>query len=447
MTEAGAFRGRPTLALPLRHLLNISVYWLGINVIWSGLHNIILPGRVEGLVGIADSSLALGLITTLGVIVAIVVQPTVGAISDYTVSRWGRRKPYIVVGTVLDSLFLVAIATANTYVALIILLLLLQFSSNLAQGPFQGYVPDLVPAHQVGLASGLIGLMIVLGQMAGVGIAALGLAAIDESIDPTFHQAAFFWPTVALGLIELVTMIALVATVHEGRGAPDRRGRSWWRIARSTWGTDILAERSYVWLLASRLLYLAAPAILTGFALFYLRRSLGLSDGDAAATFLVIAGVMGITTALATFPAARLSDRFGRKPIIYASFLLAAVGMVVVAVAPTVPLMLLGLVPVGISAGTFLAVDWALMTDIIPKATAGRYMGISNVATGAAGPLGLLIGGGVITLLAYAGRVQEGPRVAFALTLLFLALAAFALRRVDEHRREDWECPVSAGSR
>ena len=52
--------------------------------------------------------------------------------------------------------------------------------------------------------------------------------------------------------------------------------------------------------------------------------------------------------------------------------------------------MVLALIPVGISAGTFLAVDWALMTDIIPKATSGRYMGISNVATAASGPLARL---------------------------------------------------------
>jgi MFS family permease len=429
--------GRPGRELPLRHLLNLSVYWLGINVIWSGLHNIVLPRRVEGLVGLEASGVALGIITAAAVLVAIGVQPTAGALSDYTVSRWGRRKPYIVIGGLLDVIFLWAIASAQTYVALLVMLVLLQFSSNFAQGPFQGYVPDLVPAHQVGLASGLMGVMIILGQMVGVGIAALGLAAVGDSTDPQVHLRAFFWPTVALGLIELITMIALVLTVDEGREAPPRKGRSYLDIARSAWGLDILKERSYVWLLASRLLYLASPALLTGFALYYLQRSLGLDDDEAARWFFIIAAIIGTSTAAATYPAARSSDRFGRKAVIYASFALAAAGMLAIAISPTIELTLVALVPVGISAGAFLAVDWALMTDIIPKATTGRYMGISNVATASAGPLGLLVGGIVITLFAVAGLVAEGPRIAMAMTLVFLALATYTLRRVDPTRRED----------
>jgi MFS family permease len=333
--------------------------------------------------------------------------------------------------------FLWAIASAQIYLALLVFLVLLQFSSNVAQGPFQGYVPDLVPAHQVGLASGLMGVMIILGQMVGVGIAALGLAAVGDSSDPQVHLRAFFWPTVALGLIELVTMVALVLTVDEGREAPPRNGRTYLGIARAAWGLDILKERSYVWLLASRLLYLASPALLTGFALYYLQRSLGLSDDEAARWFFIIAGIIGASTAVATYPAARLSDRVGRKTILYGSFGLAVVGMLAIAVSPSIELTLVALVPVGISAGAFLAVDWALMTDIIPKATSGRYMGISNVATASAGPIGLLFGGVVITAFSVAGLVAEGPRVAMATTLLFLALATFTLRRVDPTRRED----------
>ena len=165
---------RPTKELPLSHLLTLSLYWLGINAIWSGLHVIILPKRMEAMFGLGEAGLGLAVVTLAGVIDAVIVQPTVGTISDYTVSRWGRRKPYIVIGGLLDVVFLWALANAETYVAVVIALVLLQFSSNFAQGPFQGYVPDLVPAKQVGRASGLMGVMIILGSMAGVGIAAIG---------------------------------------------------------------------------------------------------------------------------------------------------------------------------------------------------------------------------------------------------------------------------------
>src|SRR5437879_8694173 len=126
------------------------------------------------LVGKANAGSGLALLTLLGAAVAILVQPTIGTISDYTITRCGRRKPYIVIGAVLDVVFLAGIASSNTYVSVVAFVVLLQISSNFAQGPFQGYVPDLVPAAQVGLASGRMGGVIGLGRIRRVAIAASG---------------------------------------------------------------------------------------------------------------------------------------------------------------------------------------------------------------------------------------------------------------------------------
>ena len=453
--------GRPTRALPWGHLLNLSVYWLGINVIWSGLGNVTYQARFREIFGEAYAPGFLAALVWIPLLVSILVQPTVAAISDYTITRWGRRKPYIVIGTLLDMVFLYGVAASNEFIAIAAFVILLQCSSNFAQGPFQGYVPDLVPARQVGVASGLMGVMIILGQVVGVGIATIGLAQLTGSPYPEgtaeaaeFARQAFFLPTIALGLIELVTMVPIILFVDEGRHAPPRAGRSWLSIALGAWGTDILRQRSYVWLLVSRLFYLMSPALLTGIGLFYLTQALGMHSDEAGGALLVIAAVFGGVTGLTTFPAARLSDRIGRKRTIYISIAIGAVGMAGIAVAPTFELTVVALVPVGISAGAFLAVDWALMTDIIPKATSGRYMGISNVATAIAGPLGYGIGGVVITTLVLAGLTPElrampvppadqstlyglAPRVAMALTLVFLAVSALTLRRVDERRREE----------
>jgi Na+/melibiose symporter-like transporter len=439
---------QPTADLPLRQLLSLSVYWLGINAIWTGLHVLVLPKRMEAVFGLGNAGLGLGLITIAGVLTAIAVQPTVGAISDYTTSRWGRRKPYIVVGGLLDLLFLWALASAQTYLAIVLALVLLQLSSNLAQGPFQGYVPDLVPARQVGRASALMGLMIILGGAAGVGIVALGYLQLDPLASDEQVRAAFFWPTIALGVLEAVTMVVLVLTVDEGRRAPPRAGRSWLRIGRSAWGTDLLRERSYLWLLVSRLCYLTMPGVVTAYAVFVLERSFGLAPVDAGPLLFVTGGLIALSTALAVIPAAWMSDRVGRKPVLYASFAVAAAGVVLLAGAPAIEVALIALVPIGVSAGAFLAVDWALMTDIIPKATAGRYMGISNVATASAGPLGLTVAGIVLALVTAAGLpagagsdlestlLGAAPRAAIAVCLAFVVLAALALTRVDERRRE-----------
>jgi MFS family permease len=440
---------RPTKELPLSHLLTLSLYWLGINAIWSGLHVIILPKRMEAIFGLGEAGLGLAVVTIAGVLTAVIVQPTVGTISDYTVSRWGRRKPYIVIGGLLDIVFLWALANAQSYVAIVIALVLLQFSSNFAQGPFQGYVPDLVPAQQVGRASGVMGIMIILGSMAGVGIAAIGYNQLAANATPEVVRETMFWPTLALGVIELVTLVVVALKVDEGRPGPARAGRSWAKIALGAWGTDLLRERSYVWLLVSRLLYLAMPGVISGYTLFVLERSFHLAPAQSTPFLLGIGTIVAVSTIIASLPAARLSDRIGRKRVIYIAFALSALGIIGMALSPSLELTLLAVIPVGLSAGAFLAVDWALMTDIIPKATAGRYMGISNVATASAGPLGLAVAGVVLYLVTRAGLptpsagdlesafLGVAPRAAIGSMLVFVVAAAWALRKVDEKRRED----------
>ena len=189
-------------------------------------------------------------------------------------------------------------------------------------------------------------------------------------------------------------MLSVVIRVREGPKAKSREGRSWLAIAAEAWGTDILRERSFLWLVGSRLAILMAGSVLTQLATPYLARSMGLDQkrhrprdhrahragrprdahrGRAVGPHLRSGRSQardlgelrpGRPWASRSAP----SRRACRSPI-------------------SGPLMY------GISAGIFLAVDWALMTDIIPKASSGRYMGLSNVATASAGVLAVAIGG------------------------------------------------------
>lgn len=415
--------GRPMLRLPLRQLTQLSIYWFGINAIWGGL-NIVLQERVPDLAGAGQAGRALAVLDIFAVAIAILVQPTVGSISDYTISRWGRRKPYIAIGSVLDVVFLVGIATSQTYLAILAFVVLLQFSSNFAQGPFQGYVPDLVPARQVATASALVGVMSILGVVGGTLIVSTGYALGDWTI-----------PTIILGVVELATAVGTLLWVADGRPPKDRGGRSWLAVARETWGMDVFAHRGFVWLVASRLCVLAGISILSKLAVLYLDRSLLMSAADKGFWVPATNALIALVILLSTWPAARLSDRLGRKPVIYASCLLGGLGTLLMAVAPGVLVAELGVVLIATAAGSFLAVDWALMTDIIPKESAGRFMGMSNVATASAGPVALVTGG---TLMDLVGGVEEGPagpRAAFALAAAFYLLGAAFLRSVPEPGR------------
>lgn len=415
---------RPTERLPLRQLFQLSLYWLGINTIWGGV-GFFNQRRVEDIVGKDQAGAYLALMGWLVLPVVLLVQPTVGAISDYTMSRWGRRKPYIVIGSILDVVFLIGLATSQTFLSLVVFVALLQFSSNFAQGPFQGYVPDLVPHEQVGLASALVGAMQTIGFVTGAILIAVAFAIGEFTII-----------LILLGVVELATAAGTVFFVREGRVAKPRRGRSWAAVGRSAWGTDILKERSFIFLLLSRLLFLAGTNVFLGFNLYFLNRSLGLGDTEAAPWIAILGILTGVTTALATIPSGLVSNRVGRKPMIYVACVVGAAGLAIAGLAPTPEVLAIGVVLLGVATGTFLAVDWALMTDIIPKASSGRFMGISNLAVAMAGTVAGVLAGPIMDAVGGPQASADGPRAAFLAGIVLFVLAAVFLRPVDPRPRE-----------
>jgi MFS family permease len=417
---------RPTTTLPLGHLVRISLYWLGLTAI-DGAVGLFIQNRVNFgpfAVDPLEVGRILFLLSIPVAVISILVQPTVGSISDYTVSRWGRRKPYIVIGSLLDVVFLVGIATSNTILMLGAFAALLSVSTNIARGPFQGYVPDLVPEQQVGLASAMVGLMQILGNVTGFVL--VTVAVLLGQIEVAIFMVA---------LVELVTMAAVVLRVGDGQPPKPRNGKSWGTIAREVWGTDVLKERSYVWLLASRFFFLMGGAVLVNLILTYLKQTHNLGEDAANSTNLVMLVTIVIANVIAIVPSARISDRVGRKPVIYASCVIGFIGIVLAALAPAVPLAIVGGALFGASAGTFLAVDWALMTDIIPKASSGRYMGLSNVATTSSTVIAVATAGLLLDTVNINFGLGLGPRAAYLLGGAYYVIAALTLRPVVEPPR------------
>jgi MFS family permease len=419
---AGADAYRPTAILPIGSLVRISLFWLGLTSI-DAVVNAAVASRIkfDGLAEPGTEGTSLAIVAILTFAFSVAVQPTVGSISDYAVTKWGRRKPFIVFGAAFDALFLIGIATANSLMAIAAFVVLLSLSTNVARGPFQGYVPDLVPDRQVGLASSMVGLMQVLGNVLGFALAAI--ANVQGNVGLAI---------LAIAAIELVTMISVVVRVPNGPPAKPRDGKSWTSIAAETWGTDILREKSYVWLLASRLFILMGGAALLNFIYLYLADSLGMTQEEAGAAFFVMLMAALVVSLLAIVPASRLSDRIGRKPVIYGCTVFGAVGLGVIAIAPNTMVATLGAALFGASQGTFLAVDWALMTDIIPRASSGRYMGLSNVVTASATTIAVAIGGIFIDSVNRSIGVGSGPRLELVLGIIYFALGALALRPVVE---------------
>jgi MFS family permease len=251
----------------------------------------------------------------------------------------------------------------------------------------------------------------------------------------------------AIGVIEFVAMLGVVAGVHEGTRVKSRNGRSWFAIAREAWGFDILRERSFMWLVGSRLFILIGASLYPVLSTFYLAQVFGLDAKQTGDTKILLLGIVAACLTVAVIPAARLSDRMGRKNIIYGSCAMGATGLGLGAVAPSLPIAMLGAGLFALSAGAFLAVDWALMSDIVPKASTGRYMGISNVATASAGTVALALGGAAVmdTVNNWLGY-GAGPRAALLLGVFCYAVGAILLHPVVERRREDGPAPAGAAT-
>ena len=266
--------------------------------------------------------------------------------------------------------------------------------------------------------------MQILGNVVG-----FGLVAVANIV----NNVAF--ALIGVAIVELITMLSVVIRVDDGPPPKPRHGKSWWSIAAETWGTDILRHRSYVYLVASRLFVLAGGASLVNFVVFFLSESHHQSQTDAGTVQLAILAVIVVANCIAVVPAARLSDRIGRKPVIYVSCALGFAGLIVAGLSPSIPIALVGAALFGLSAGMFLAVDWALMTDIIPRASAGRYMGISNVATGASTIVALIVGSIALDAFNASFGIGAGARAAYLIGAFGFVIGALLLRPVVEPPR------------
>jgi Na+/melibiose symporter-like transporter len=365
--------------------IKISIFGFALAALWGSLHTIVMPLRLLDFVAEPEKNTYLGLLTFAGLILAIIVQPIAGAISDRSSFQWGRRRPYILIGAIAAMLFLPGIGLAGSYIAIFLIYCLLQVSTNIAQGPYQAFIPDLVPGERRGLASGVKTLLEIVG---GVAL----LYPIAFFMDRYFAGQGVSWLWLALGALAIVllgVMIATLLTVKERPGTGSQLPLL--PTLYKSFKINVRANRDFVWFLVSRLLIFMAFTTLQTFALYFLRDAVGVtSPATAMANFSVVA-VAGMLAAV--YPAGRLSDRVGRRPIAITSGFLGALGMASIFLFQHNYILVMsfgGLV--GVSFGAFMSTNWALATDLVVKGEEARYLGLANLATAGGGALARLIG-------------------------------------------------------
>jgi len=398
---------------------NINAYWFGLAFMWNSLHPIILPAILLNFVPEKLKNTYLGGLTFLGLILAMIVQPIAGAISDHSTFRWGRRRPYILIGTLLDFVFLLVLGLAGNYWVLFAGYILLQVSSNVAHGPAQAFIPDLVPENRRGIAAGVKNL----ADMGGLVAASLVAGRLMGRQDPAL---AF----VVIGLLLLVTMLITLFGVKE---EPLVGRRTYAPTVRDTLRVDVQRYPDYLWLIASRFLILLGLYAVQGFAQYFVHDVLKASNPAQVTGDLMFS--IGLALMVLVFPAGYLSDRIGRKRLNVVAGLLAALGIFLLLFATDYTrLMIFGTI-IGTGTGIFVSVNWALATDLIPKREAGKYLGFSNLATAGAGATSRL--GGPLIDFFNARQPGQGYSLLFVLACLCVLAGTALLAKVRETKAED----------
>jgi MFS family permease len=439
---------RPAPRLTQLDFVVLSVYWVAIGYLWNSLGGLILPNLIEQLVGHAHKGVALGVLEGIGSLMAVVWQPLVGAYSDRTRTRFGRRRPFIVVGTLADVVFLVGIALSGSYWLVVVFYFLLQTASNTAQGPYQGLLPDVVPAPQRGNASGYYGVSNVLGVL-------LGTVGAGYILAHAGRTAAIL----SICVVLLATMLPTVLLVPDRAQSDQTQFKSAWEGIRTTFSRP-LRYPSFLWLATSRLLILMGLGGIQSFVYFYFSDAFFNHNAKATTTATyTLLGIVIITALVISLPAARLSDRVGRRPLILAGGLLGSAGMLALVfshyellpaallepIASTlgVPVLaaqatLVGIL-IGIGYGLFFSVDWAFLQDIIPVGEAGLFMGFSNIATAGAGIIARFVGGFLLDPFNAGPKLlglPGGYPVIFSVFSIWLLLGGLLILKVPEMHKK-----------
>jgi MFS family permease len=490
------------LGLPKLRWLQIfavSIFWFALNFHWSALGIIILPSQVFKLVGELQKGEALALILVPGAFVSLFANPLFGMLSDETRGRFariGRRRPYILLGTLVNVTALVWMALARDILSLALAYAVIQFSNNAATAPFHALLPDIVPKEQRGLASGVMGLLATLGSISGVILSGLFIDA-SKPFDTYQHG---LWLTYGIIIAVMLSMMLItIGTVRErdpqeetssisierttsaktlaqSPTVPIRRtwltrkmlftifstllavGVAWgimvaWNALKvgniqisndvqqvvlevvATLGIlrlfDFHPRRNpdFAWVLLTRLVMTLGIYTVQDFLQFYMRDAVCVAHPEAQTTNFVI--ILSLTSLLSAFAAGWLSDRFGRKRMVYFSGgFMAVVGLIFI-ITQSLPIVLAAGAIFGLGYGAYISVDWALVADVLPsKRNYARDMGVWNISQSLPQVIAPVIGGPLLDFFTKSGHPVLGFQILFGMAIVYCLIGTVTVRYI-----------------
>lgn len=392
-TFVGTAAGNDDPPAPIKGLRRLMVWIipanLGIYLIWGALPGILLPQQITLLFGQKDQVANLAIVATIGAFAAMVAQPIAGQISDRTRSRFGRRAPWILIGSLAGGLSLIGLAFADSLVGVIIAWTLVQIGYNFAQGPLTAVMPDRVPLKRRGTFAALSGIGLMVGALGGSIVGAL------------------FFNSIAVGYVFFAVFSLVVLSLFV-LANPDYSSRQLQRepftlsdFLKTFWVNPV-AHPDFFWAFTGRLLLYTGYFAVTGYQLYLLSNYFHVAHPEQIIPLLGLLSLVGIL--VSTIIAGPLSDRIGRrKPFVFASAAVVSLAFLLPWLWPDVTAWVIMTVVSGFGFGMFQAVDTALMSEVLPSAKSfAKDLGVVNIAATLPQTLAPGVAGAIILAFGYA---------------------------------------------
>jgi MFS family permease len=325
--------------------------------------------KIRSLVGADQAPQSLALVTGVGGLLSMFAAPVFGRLSDRTSSPLGMRRPWMVAGLGGGVLGIAIVATAPSVVVVLIGWCVAQVSFNALQAALVAVLPDQVPAAQRGTVSGVLGITVPVAAVLGT-----FLVQLFEG-----HQVAMFLTPCAIGAC---LILLFVATLDDRRLDPDA-ARPWsLRDLAAAFHLDPRRSPDFAWAFAGRFLFISAYAFLTTYQAYYLIDRVGTAEDDVPGQVFLATLVQSVVLIAASLLGGRLSDRVGRRKVFVASAAATyGIALFAIAAADSFAGFLVGMAISGFGFGTYLAVDLALVADVLPDAAdSARDLGLFNIA-------------------------------------------------------------------
>jgi MFS family permease len=331
---------------------------------------VLLPDQIEAIDPVHKETL-LGWVTGLGAAAAVVVNPLAGALSDRTAWRYGRRHVWTLGGALFGGAALILLAQQHTILGVAIGWVAAQTGFNTMLASLTAAVPDRVPVDQRGAVSGWIGIPQVLGLVLGV---VLVTAVVTGNANGY----------VAVAVLALLLSLPFALTTPDD---PLPRAHRPGRILAGVWVSP-RRYPDYGWAWITRFLVQLGNAMGTLFLLYFLADRVHYPDPKNGLLILILVYTAAVTAT--TVIAGRRSDRSGRRKVyVVWSGLQMALAALLLAVWPIWPVAIVAAAVMGGGFGVYIAIDAALITQVLPKATdRAKDLGMINIASSAPQVLG-----------------------------------------------------------